>query len=73
MLIGFLIFDSVNEIENMLKNNIGEGGVVGVKGGCLYIDIKDVQWLCRGDLVFVDINEFSFVNFVVYCFGVFII
>lgn len=42
MLIGFLIFDSVNEIENMLKNNIGEGGVVGVKGGCLYIDIKDV-------------------------------
>lgn len=42
MLIGLLLFDSVNEIENMLKNNIGEGGVVGVKGGCFYIDIKDV-------------------------------
>ena len=72
MLIGSPIFDSVNEIENMLRNNVGEGGVAGAKGGRPYIDIKDAQWLCKGDLVPVDINELAPANFVVYRFGVFV-
>ena len=38
-----------------------------------YIDVKDAQWLCRGDILPVDINEISPSQFVVYRFGVFVI
>lgn len=39
----------------------------------LYIDVKDAQWLCRGDLVPADINSLSPSQFVIYHFGVFVI
>lgn len=38
-----------------------------------YIDIKDAQWSCKGDLIPADINHISPSEFVVYRFGVFII
>ena len=38
-----------------------------------YIDVKDAQWLCSGDLSPVDINNISASQFVIYRFGVFII
>ena len=72
MLIGSPIFQQVDEIESMLRNSVGEGGVAGAKNGQAYIDIKDAQWICQGDLVPVDINELGPANFVVYRFGVFI-
>ena len=38
-----------------------------------YIDAKDAQWLCSGDLSPADINGISASQFVIYRFGVFII
>jgi hypothetical protein len=38
-----------------------------------YIDVKDAQWTCKGDLVPVDITQISSSQFVVYRFGVFVI
>ena len=38
-----------------------------------YIDVKDAQWLCEGELAPADINNISPSQFVVYRFGVFVI
>ena len=38
-----------------------------------YIDVKDAQWLCQGDLTPADINNISASQFVIYRFGVFVI
>ena len=38
-----------------------------------YIDVKDAQWLSKGDLKPVDVNSISASQFVIYRFGVFII
>ena len=37
-----------------------------------YIDVKDAQWECRGELVPVDIHTLQPADFVVYRFGVFV-
>ena len=38
-----------------------------------YIDVKDAQWVCGGDLVPVDVQNISSSQFVVYRYGVFLI
>lgn len=74
LLISSPVFERVNEIEELLNQGIGvEGsGVLGASRGRPYIDLKDAQWLCSGDLIPVDINELSPANFVIYRFGVFV-
>ena len=37
-----------------------------------YIDLKDAQWLCHGDLRPADINDITPSQFIIYRFGVFI-
>ena len=37
------------------------------------MDVKDAQWVCKGDLVPCDINSITPSQFVVYRFGVFIV
>jgi hypothetical protein len=74
LLISSPVFERVNEIEELLNQGIIVGGnaVLGASRGRPYIDLKDAQWLCSGDLMPVDINELSPANFVVYRFGVFV-
>ena len=38
-----------------------------------FMDIKDAQWLCVGDLQTADINQLTAREFVIYRYGVFII
>lgn len=71
VLAGSPLFKAVNDIEEMIKDGVGPQGVIGAKGRP-YIDIKDAQWTCQGDLTPVDINELNPMQFVVYRFGVFI-
>ncbi len=74
LLISSPVFERVNEIEELLNQGIIVGGntVLGASRGRPYIDLKDAQWLCSGDLIPVDINELSPASFVVYRFGVFV-
>ena len=74
LLISSPVFERINEIEELLNQGNVTGGntVLGASRGRPYIDLKDAQWLCSGDLIPVDINELSPANFVVYRFGVFV-
>lgn len=74
LLVSSPVFERVNEIEALLNDgvNVGGNGVLGAGRGRPYIDLKDAQWLCSGDLIPVDINDLSPANFVVYRFGVFV-
>jgi len=72
MLTASPLFKAVNDIEEMIKDGVGPQGCIGAKGRP-YIDIKDAQWSCQDELIPVDINELTPMQFVVYRFGVFII
>ena len=74
LLISSPVFERINEIEELVNQGNIKGGntVLGASRGRPYIDLKDAQWLCSGDLIPVDINELSPANFVVYRFGVFV-
>ncbi|KAH3750553.1 hypothetical protein DPMN_185080 [Dreissena polymorpha] len=73
------LFKQINDLADMLEKSeatMEEPVRPHVKGGDYttpYIDVKDAQWTCRGDLSPVDIGQISSSQFVVYRFGVFVI
>lgn len=40
LLLGSPLFETVNKIEDMVKNGSGDAGIAGAHGGRPYIDIK---------------------------------
>ena len=62
------LFNQLSEIEAIVKLQ-GAAAGDGIQVGP-YIDLKDAQWVCTGDLVAVDIEKLRPTNFVVYRFGV---
>ncbi|XP_013391352.1 uncharacterized protein LOC106159584 [Lingula anatina] len=75
MLMASPLFQQISDLENLLDKTVGAGPankVIGADYSRSYLDVKDAQWVCKGDLVPVDINDISASQFVVYRFGVFI-
>lgn len=76
MLMASPLFKQINDLADMLDKT--EGGIAGgdkVLGGDYsrsYMDVKDAQWVCKGDLKPADINQISPAQFVIYRFGVFV-
>ena len=69
------LFGQLSEIESLLQNQLHHDGLgSGVDGTHTqpYIDLKDAQWECKGDLVPVDIQTLRPSDFVIYRFGTFV-
>ena len=66
------LFNQLSEIETIVKlQSAAVGGSTAPTTGP-YIDLRDAQWVCSGDLVAIDIEKLRPTNFVVYRFGVFV-
>ena len=65
------LFNQLSEIEAIVKLQSTVGGAA-AQTTSPYIDLRDAQWVCSGDLVAVDIEKLRPANFVVYRFGVFV-
>ena len=65
------LFNQLSEIESIVKLQSAVGGGT-AQATSPYIDLRDAQWVCSGDLVAVDIEKLQPANFVVYRFGVFV-
>lgn len=71
LLMSTSLFNQLSEIESIVKlRGAAAGSTAQVTGP--YIDLRDAQWVCSGDLVAVDIEKLRPANFVVYRFGVFV-
>ncbi len=67
------LFGQVSEIEFLLQNQLGDQSLpASASTNQPYIDLRDAQWECKGDLVPVDIQSLRPSDFVVYRFGVFV-
>jgi len=66
------LFNQLSAIESIVKlqGAAATGSTAQTTGP--YIDLRDAQWVCSGDLVAVDIEKLRPTNFVVYRFGVFV-
>lgn len=62
------LFNQLSEIEAIVKLQTAAGEYTTSP----YIDLRDAQWVCSGDLVAVDIEKLRPANFVVYRFGIFV-
>ena len=71
------LFGQLSEIEMLLKTPLenSESSIArsqhGTSIGTPYIDLKDAQWECKGELVTVDIQSLRPSDFVIYRFGIF--
>ena len=66
------LFNQLSEIESIVKLQNATVGSSTAQATGPYIDLRDAQWVCSGDLVAVDIEKLRPANFVVYRFGVFV-
>ena len=68
------LFSQLSEIEQLLQPQLVSGGgptPSGVSISTPYIDVRDAQWSCEGELVVSDVQSLEPTDFVVYRFGVF--
>ena len=79
LLISTPLFGQLTEIHTLLQfqaqkgNEIIEGASQAIGGDSTpYIDLKDAQWECKGDLLPVKVQDLKPSDFVVYRFGMFI-
>jgi hypothetical protein len=79
LLISTPLFGQLTEIHTLLqlqtqKGNDIVGGISEAAGGDTspYIDLKDAQWECKGDLLPVKVQDLKPSDFVVYRFGMFV-
>lgn len=79
LLISTPLFGQLTEIHTLLQLQTQQchntiGGVSKAAGGDTspYIDLKDAQWECKGDLLPVKVQELKPSDFVVYRFGMFV-
>jgi len=79
LLLGSPLFQQIADVQDLIDKNMDAqtGGnrdiILGADYGQPYIDVKDAQWLCRGELTPLDLNDMTPGAFVVYRYGVFII
>ena len=66
------LFNQLSEIETIVKLQSAAANDSTTQAASPYIDLRDAQWVCSGNLVAVDIEKLRLTNFVIYQFGVFV-
>lgn len=66
------LFSQLSEIETLLQAQlVSNSSPPSSNNHTPYIDVRDAQWKCKGQLVSIDVQSLKPVDFVVYKFGVF--
>ena len=64
--------DDYKSCATALDNSMSYVVIAGGDYSVPYLDVKDAQWKCEGELLPVDIRDISAAQFVIYRFGVFV-